>query len=551
MHRSNVKLVLKLLTLVKNMIPFIILAIIMGVLGYLCAIGITVFGGYALLNVSGANVDISINTAFIMIIIFAVLRGVLRYSEQASNHYIAFKLLAIIRDKIFSQLRKLAPAKLEGKDKGNLISLITSDIELLEVFYAHTISPVAIAFIVSVVMVIYLSFIHPLLGVIGAFGYITVGVIIPLIISKLGKSTGKEFRHKFGSLSSIVLDNLRGLKEILQYDCGEKRLNDMLDKTDELSGIQSKLKLYEGIGGAFTGAAILLFTILMLVSSTLLYQKGALNYDGVILSVIAIISSFGPVVALSSLSNNLLHTFAAGNRVLDILEEKPITKDIVDGSNIDFEGANFNNVDFSYDEEKILDKFSIDIPSSGIIGIKGKSGTGKSTVLKLLMRFWNADKGSITVSNNEIQTVNTDSLRDIQSYVTQETVLFDESIEDNIKIANLNASYEEVVEACKKASIHDFIISLPNGYKTKVGELGDRLSGGEKQRIGLARAFLHNAPLVLLDEPTSNLDSINEAVILKAINKNRDNKCFILVSHRPSSLAVADKVIEIQSKRVS
>lgn len=551
MPRSNIKLVFKLLTLVKKMIPFIILAIIMGVVGFLCAIGITILGGYALLDASGINAGITMKNAFILIIIFAVLRGVLRYSEQASNHYIAFKLLAIIRDKIFGHLRKLAPAKLEGKDKGDLISVITSDIELLEVFYAHTISPVAIAFIVSLIMVIYFSFIQPILGVIALLGYITVGIIIPLIVSKLGRKTGEKFRNKFGSLSSFVLDNLRGLSEILQYDCGEKRLKQMLDKTDELSDIQSKLKTFEGVGGTFTGAAILLFTILMLISSTLLYQNGAIGYDLVIISVIAIISSFGPVVALSSLSNNLLHTFAAGNRVLDILEEEPITVDITNGKDINYEGASFNNVDFSYSDEKILNKFSLNIPSNGIIGIKGKSGSGKSTVLKLLMRFWNIDKGSITVSNSDIQDINTNSLRDAQSFVTQETVLFDESIENNIKISNLNATSEEVVEACKKASIHEFISSLPNGYKTRVGELGDRLSGGEKQRIGLARAFLHNAPLVLLDEPTSNLDSLNEAVILRAINKEKRNKCFVLVSHRLSSLTVADEVIDIYSKRVS
>ena len=551
MPRSNIKLVFKLLTLVKKMIPFIILAILMGVVGFLCAIGITVLGGYALLDASGLDVSISMKTAFTLIVVFALLRGGLRYAEQASNHYIAFKLLAILRDKIFGQLRRLAPAKLEGRDKGDLISVITSDIELLEVFYAHTISPVAIAFIVSLIMVIYLSFIHPILGIIAILGYITVGVIIPFIVSKVGRKTGEKFRSKFGALSSFVLDNLRGLNEILQYGCGEKRLKQMLDKTDELTEIQSKLKSYEAIGGAFTGAAILLFTIIMLVGSTLLSQNGAIGTEGVIISVIAIISSFGPVVALSNLSNNLLHTFAAGNRVLDILEEEPITHDITDGKDISYSGASFDNVEFSYNEEKILDEFSISIPSSGIIGIKGKSGAGKSTVLKLLMRFWNIDNGSIKVSNNEIQNVNTDSLRDNQSYVTQETVLFDESIEDNIKIANINATHEEVVDACKKASIHDFISSLPDGYQTKVGELGDRLSGGEKQRIGLARAFLHNAPLVLLDEPTSNLDSLNEAVILRAINKEKKNKCFVLVSHRTSSLTVADKIVEMQSKRVS
>lgn len=551
MQRSNIKIILKLLALVKDMIPFILLAVLMGAAGYLCAIGITVFGGYALIAYTGSYLGISIKTSFMCILIFAVLRGILRYSEQASNHYIAFKLLAIIRDKVFGHLRKLAPAKLESKDKGNLISVITSDIELLEVFYAHTISPVAIAIIVSTIMVLYLGRIHPSLGIVGFIGYVSVGVIIPIFISKIGKSIGGEFREKFGGLSSFVLDNLRGLKEVLQYDCGDKRLNEMLDKTNELSNIQSKMKSIEGIGGAFTGAAILFFTTIMLVSSVLLNQKGIITYEGVILSVVAIISSFGPVVALSSVSNNLLHTFAAGNRVLDILDEEPITQDVIDGKNVEFNGASFNDVEFSYNEEKVLDKFSMGITPRGIIGIKGKSGAGKSTVLKLLMRFWNVDKGSVDISCNKIETINTDSLRDIQSYMTQDTVLFDESIEDNIKIANLKADDMQIIEACKKASIHDFIISLPKGYKTRVGELGDRLSGGEKQRIGLARAFLHDAPLVLLDEPTSNLDSLNEAVILKAINEEKDNKCFVLVSHRMSSLTAADKIIEIQSERIS
>lgn len=551
MHRSNFDTVIKLLSLVKKMIPWLILAIIMGVLGFLSAIGITVFGGFAALDVLGLSNYVTIKMAIIIIIILAVLRGSLRYAEQASNHYIAFKLLAIIRDKIFGKLRELAPAKLDGKNKGNLISIITTDIELLEVFYAHTITPVAIAFLVSLIMTVFLCYINPIIGLIALLGYVTVGVIIPIYVSKNAKSIGAEYRDKFGKLSSFTLDNLRGLNEVLQYGCGQDRLDKMSEKTEELSSIQEKLKYYEGISVALSGAVIMLFTLAVLVTSVFLFNNNVIGFDGVVISVLTIISSFGPVVALSNLSNNLLHTFASGNRILDLLEEEPIVRETVGKNDINYTNAKFENVDFSYENEKIIDNLSLQIPQKGIIGISGKSGSGKSTLLKLLMRFYDIDNGKITISNKDIESINTVSLRNNQSYLTQETVLFNDTIEENIRISKLNATHEEIVDACKKASIHDFIESLPHGYKTNIGELGDKLSGGEKQRLGLARMFLHNSPLALLDEPTSNLDSLNEAIILKSIYEQRKNKCFILVSHRPLSLSIADNIFDFQTKRKS
>lgn len=549
--RSNFSVMARLIGLVKPLTGYMILAILMGIIGNLCATFITIFGGYAILDLLEFSVPITITVAFISVVIFAVLRGVLRYAEQACNHYIAFKLLALIRDKVFKALRKLCPAKLENKDKGNLISVITSDIELLEVFYAHTISPSAIALVFSVFMCIFIGFYHPILSLISAVAYVVVGIIIPVITSKLSGDNGMNFRKKSGELSSFVLDSLRGLSEIIQYGTGVKRIKDMNRKTDELSTEEKRMKAISGRNMAVTNTVILLFDIAILFASALLYQNGEIGFDGVLIPVIALMSSFGPVVALANLGSTLQNTFAAGNRVLDILEEIPEVKEISGNKNITFSGASAENITFSYGEETILSDISVNIPQGRIVGITGRSGSGKSTLLKLFMRFWNVQSGKIRISETDIDNINTKNLREMESFVTQETHLFHDSIKNNMRIAKLDATDEEIVGACKKASVHDFIMSLPNGYDTQVGELGDTLSGGERQRIGLARAFLHNAPFMLLDEPTSNLDSLNEAVILKSLREESDGRTVVLVSHRQSTMRIADKIYSVENGRVS
>lgn len=549
--RSNLSIMLRLITLVKPLAGYMMAAVAMGVAGFLCAQFITILGGYAMLDVLKLHTGISISAIFVLVLVLAVLRAVLKYGEQSCNHFIAFKLLAIIRDHVFKALRKLCPAKLEGRDKGDLISVITSDIELLEVFYAHTISPVCIAFIMSVIMSIFIGSYSVVLGVIASLAYIAVGAFVPVMISKKSGTLGEDFRRQSGQLSGYVLESLRGLDEEIQYSYGEKRLDDLKLRTDSLSLKQEKMSVNVGFNTAITNSVILIFDIIMLVTSVSLYRNGTVGLEGVIIPLVALMSSFGPVVALANLGTTLQNTLASGGRVLDILDESPVTEEITDGRDSTFSGAKAENVTFSYGEEKILDGLSLDIEKGKITGIIGRSGSGKSTLLKLFMRFWKTQGGRIAISDEDIDSINTASLRNAESFVTQETELFHDSIENNIRIAKLDATHDEVISACKKASIHDFIMTLPEDYDTNVGELGSTLSGGERQRIGLARAFLHDAPFMLLDEPTSNLDSLNEAVILKALRDEGAGRTVALVSHRKSTMCICNKVYSVENGRLS
>ena len=549
--KSGLKVMMQLVGMVKPLLHIMSITVIMGVIGFLCSIFITILGGFALLNVLGLHTGFSTNALLVTVVILAIIRGALRYAEQASGHYIAFRLLALIRDKVFKALRRLAPAKLEGRDKGNLISIITTDIELLEVFYAHTIAPITIAIITSIILIIFIGQYSLILALVALAAYIAVGYIVPQITSKLGREDGREYRKVFGDLNSYLLDSLRGIRETIQFDDGQHRLNTIIRKSDELDKLQEKLKKHEGTSKAITDSVILLFSLGMLFISIYLHSTGSIEFNAVFICTITMMSSFGPVVALSNLSNNLLQTLASGERVLSILEETPIVEEVTNGVNANFEGAEFKDVSFSYDDEKILSNFNISIEKNKIIGITGKSGSGKSTFLKLLMRFWDRESGNINISNKDIKSINTSSLRNLEAYVTQETYLFKDSIEANIKISKPDATHEEVIEAAKKASIHDFIISLPQGYDTKISELGTSLSGGERQRIGIARAFLHNSPLLLLDEPTSNLDSLNEGIILKSIKEECNEKTVLLVSHRKSTMNIVDKEFSVEHGRVS
>ena len=546
MKRSGFQIMARLIGLVKPLSGYMILAITMGLIGHLCAAFITVFGGYAILHVLHPEWSMNLVILFGAVLIFALVRGFLRYAEQACNHFIAFKLLALIRDKVFGALRRLCPAKLEGKDKGNLISIITSDIELLEVFYAHTISPIAIAFLFCIIMVCFIGSYHVALGILALAAYITVGVIIPIVTSKLSGDDGIRFRTKSGELSSFVLDSLRGLSETLQYDQGEKRMAAMNTQTDNLSRDEERMKRTAGRNTAVTNTVILIFDLAMLFLSAEL-----VGFEGCLIVTLALMSSFGPVVALAALGSTLQNTFAAGNRVLDILDESPVVEEITGKEVVQFHGAAAENVTFAYGEETILDDFSVTIPERKIIGINGRSGSGKSTLLKLFMRFWQVQQGEVKISGRNVDAMNTSNLREMESFVTQETHLFHDSIYNNLRIAKLDATDEEIIAACKKASVHDFIMSLPKGYDTEVGELGDTLSGGERQRLGLARAFLHDAPFMLLDEPTSNLDSLNEAVILKSLHEECADKTVVLVSHRKSTMGIADTVYSVEHGRMS
>ena len=555
-RRSAISIMGSLIGLVKPLLHIMLAAIILGTAGYLCAIFLTILAGQVIVHGLIAGGAGSVKTIITVMLIIAVLRGILHYAEQYCNHFIAFKLLAIIRHKVFAALRKLCPAKLEGRDKGNLISIITTDIELLEVFYAHTISPIAIAALTSLVMVFLIGRYHWLAGILALAAYLVVGVVIPMWNGRRGSQIGMEFRTNFGELNSFVLDSLRGLDETIQYDQGEKRKEQMSERSRSLAGIQEKLSKMEGAQRSFTNLVILLASFGMLALTVWLYGKGEIGFEGILTCTIAMMGSFGPVVALSSLSNNLNQTLASGERVLSLLEETPMVEEIPEDMHIkivseNFSGAEAKNVTFAYENETILDDYSLKLEPGKITGIHGASGSGKSTLLKLLMRFWDVNEGSVSVDDEDVRKIPTRHLRDMESYVTQETHLFHDSIANNIAVGSPAASREAIIEAAKKASIHDFIMKLPKGYDTEVGELGDTLSGGEKQRIGIARAFLHDSPLILMDEPTSNLDSLNEGIILKSLREASEKKTVVLVSHRKSTMNIADTVFEMKDGRIS
>ena len=551
-HRSPFVLVGRLIVLVRPMLPIMLAAIVMGVAGHFCATFITIFGGFGILRaLELASPLRSVGTAFACILVFALLRGILRYAEQASNHYIAFKLLALIRDKVFGALRRLTPAKLEGRDRGDLISLITADIEALEVFYAHTISPICIACICVIGMTCFVASYHILPALVLLAGYLLVGVALPVWSAKRGDQVAREYRQTLADTNSYVLESLRGLRDTLQYQDTAARAAGITAHSEALGEKQKALKYREGLTVAITNTLILFTVIAVLGVSLQLYQNGQMGAEGVLICTLSALSSFGPVVALVNLGASLTQVFASADRVLDLLDEEPVTADVTDGAHTAFTGAKAEHVSFSYAEEEVLHDLSLTIPEKKIVGITGRSGSGKSTFLRLLMRFWDVNTGTIRFGEEDIRRVNTATLRAQESLVTQETELFNDTIENNIRIAKKDATRAEVEEACKKAALDGFIRSLPKGYDTPVGELGGALSGGERQRIGVARAFLHDAPFLLLDEPTSNLDSLNEGVILRAVRAECKDKTVLLVSHRKSTMAAADVTYSVESGRLS
>jgi len=557
-EKKNAFLIMaRLIVLIRTLIPVMLLAIFFGSIGHLCAIAVTVSAASGIAGIAGQSAPLlPLRILPYFLIAFAVCRGIFHYAEQYCNHLIAFKLLAVIRHRIFAKLRELCPAKLEGRDKGNLISIITSDIELLEVFYAHTISPVAIALIVSACMTVFIWHGSAAAGIIALCAYITVGAVIPLVNAKLGGAEGLKFRNAFGNLSAFVLDSLRGLDETIQYGCGKKRLSELIKRSQELTAAQKKLSTLESYQRAITDFVILAFDAAAFCLLLRSFFTGSVSLGSVVVTTTALMSSFGPVVALSNLSNNLMQTLASGERVLSLLDEKPVVEEVTSGSTNDetaekafaVNGIDIANADFSYGAENILTNFSLKIPGRKIFGIHGPSGCGKSTLLKLLMRFWDVQSGSVSLSKKDIRTIDTASLRRAESYVTQETSLFRDTIANNIAIGKIGASRKEIIDAAKKASLDEFVSSLPDGYDTEVGELGSTLSGGERQRIGLARAFLHDAPIMFLDEPTSNLDSLNEGIILKSLNEKSKRKTVVIVSHRMSTLNIAHSIFEMQKE---
>lgn len=554
MRKNGITIMARLILWVRPFIGIMSLTILSGTLGFLAAMGITVLGVVGILSLLQMPVPgyaLSLTFVASSLVVFAVFRGVLRYLEQSAGHYIAFKLLAYIRDHIFKALSRLAPAKLDGKDKGQLIALTTSDIELLEVFYAHTIAPAVIALCVCAFVVFVVFSSAPQLVLIPVAAYLTVGVIIPYLTAKSSREHGRVYREQMGDMNSYFLQSLRGMKEVILFDEGDNRRSVIDGKTTAANHSANLIKKHEGRTRAMTETAILCFNGLMLFAGIACVMNGSLTFPNFMLALICLMSSYGPVVALSSLSNNLLQTLASGERVFALLEEEELVHDVSDGKQVEDTGIFVDNICFSYSDEPVIKNVSMELGKNQIIGISGKSGSGKSTLLKLLMRFYDPQSGNILVGKASLKELNTSSLRNTFSYVTQSTYLFNDTILENLCIANRNASMEEIISACKKASIYDYIMSLPDTFHSKVGELGSNLSDGERQRLGLARAFLHPGSIILLDEPTSNLDSLNEAIILKSIKEHSRNKTVILVSHRPSTMSIADKIYYFSGGRVS
>ena len=551
-RRSNFSIMARLVGLTRPLLPVMVLAIVLGVLGFLAAIFLTVFAAYGLLGAAGSWDVVPLGAACALVAVCGVVRGPLRYGEQLCNHYLAFKILALVRDKVFGKMRTLAPAKLEGRDKGDLVSLLTGDIELLEVFYAHTLSPAAIALIVSVVMVAFTATLSPLLAAYAAFSYAVVGIAVPWISSKASGTGGREVRDAIGSMNAFVLDSLRGLRETLQFGRADDCARELACRMSDLAKVEGRLKDRTAVAMAATGAVVLALDMGMLLAAMHLANGGVVAFGPAAIACAALMSSFGPVIAVANLGSTLQQTLASGARVLDVLDESPQTVEIEDGVSLDgFYGAAASHVDFSYGDACVLSDVDLSIQPGQVVRIAGRSGSGKSTLLKLFMRFWDVSCGAIEVSGRDVRRVATASLRQVEGFMTQETHLFAGTVRDNLAFAKPGASDEEIMAACEKASIADFVRRLPSGLDTQVRELGDALSGGERQRLGLARVFLHDAPFVLLDEPTSNLDALNEAAVLRALADNRAGKTVLLVSHRPSAAAIADVTYSVEHGRVS
>lgn len=540
---------LKLVTPLAHIMAF---TITMGTLGFLAAIFIMVLGAMGLVNLLNFDTHLSFSGILTALIVLAVARGALRYLEQMSGHYIAFKLLALLRDKVFSSLRRLAFVKLQDKQAGQLVSLVTNDIELLEVFYAHTIAPIMIAFFTSAILLLVFAQLSSWFILVALAAYLTVGVILPIITTKLAREDGRRYRELVGEMNDFFLDSVRGMKEIQLFGYAKQRLDEIQQRSQKIDTAFERIKDQEAKVRVYTEVAVSVFNIIMLFTGLILFSLDKIDFAAFLIGVILLMSSYGPVIALSNLSSNLLQTLASGERVLSLLAEEPELKDVESAVDLkDVSCIDVENVNFAYGEEQILSDVSLSVKKGEILGIHGRSGSGKSTLLKLMMRFYDPKSGSIKINGETLPNINTRSLRDNMAYITQQTYIFNETIEENIRLARRDATLEEIMEAAKKASIHDFILSLPQGYQTKMTELGGNLSDGEKQRIGIARAFLHNAPIILLDEPTSNLDSLNEAMILKSLLNVKAEKLIILVSHRQSTMAICDQVIGIENGRMS
>ena len=548
LRRSGANIMANLILLLGSLSYIMVLAVINGSAGFVSAMGVTLFGAVGIAKALGEPVALSYGMIGALAILCGAVRGVLRFFEQYGNHFIAFKLLAVLRDKIFAALRVLCPAKLESKQKGSLIAMITSDIETLEVFYAHTVSPICIAVIVSTAVFLFVGFAASwYLAWIALLGYLLIGIAAPMISSGRLKASGVRYRAEFASFNAFFLDSIQGIRDIVLNNAGSARAKEVGRRSDVLLEETRRMKRGIARAGAATELTVSLVVLAVLAAGITLVAHDRLSAGRMIIGVTAVFGSFGPVIAISALPGNLTQTFASGDRVLSLLREAPAVTPVENGRTFDFEHLTVNDLSFSYDgQAQVLQDVCMRADSGEIVGIVGESGCGKSTLLKLLLRFWQKDRGTIAYNGIDVDETDTASLLDNVTMVSQSTYLFDDTIEENLRIAKPDATREEMEAACRMASVHECILSLPEGYRTRAGTLGGNLSAGEKQRIGLARAFLRGSGLILLDEPTSNVDSINEGIILAALKEQKRRKSIILVSHRESTMSIAERVYRVE-----
>lgn len=564
---STFQVIKRLLGEAKPLAGLMVAASTAGTIGHLAATFLPVFGIIAGFALAGNPVwGMSAAGAITAMIVCAVLRGLTRYVEQYLNHNVAFHLLALFRSKAFAALRRLAPAKLAGKGKGDLIAMLTTDVELLEIFFAHTISPVAIAVTTTIVYAIVAATLSPWMALALIVSHLIIGIIVPRFFATGVRNLGPAIRGAAGELDNVMLDDMRGLDEIIRFGRGEDRAQAIEDRTRALWRDHAKLSR---VNGRFAGVGGLMVALLTSAAAGIAINLAGVNlYDipALVAAFALLASSFGPTLALAALPANLTQTFASARRLFGLMDEAPAVVE-TGTANSDYEGMRLDRVTFAYPgegSEAILADFSLDVPQHGILGIQGPSGRGKSTMLKLLMRYWDPQRGQVTLSGTPLPQIDVHARRRIQAMMSQETHLFDGTIRENLLIALPESEIRNggaagvldarLREALAKASVLDLIDSLPDGLDTQVGELGDRLSEGERQRIGLARVFLRNADLVLFDEPTSRLDALNEAIILRSIHelsKSEQNAdkgqdvAVVLVSHRESAMRVADAVLNL------
>lgn len=543
--RSSLKIMLDLMVLAKVHTRDLVTATLAGIISFFSSTGIAVLAALLIVSVGGF-IDVPFSKIIMWMAALAFIRGVTRYLEQYMNHLVAFRVLSTLRDKVFSAVRKLAPAKIEGSNKGALISMITSDIELIEVFYAHTISPISIAILSGITYVVLIALYSPAIALVTLISYLIMGVGLPIFFSKWSKDIGRILRRKIGGLNNIFLDLLRGITEIMQF-AYRKRAIRVIEKTNK-SLVEHQAVLIEQLA-----LLLALEDVIVVLTTCAVILIGI--WTGLAPAILlpltfGIFFSFPAIANVASLGNGLSQSLSCGERVLNLLEEKPVADEVTNGIELNLERATdplivVNDLSFSYGDRLVLENFNLKVAQGEFLGIRGESGCGKSTLLKLMMYFWSLESGEIFISGHSVQKINTQSLWHNISYMTQHTEFFEGTIRDNLLIAKPNSTEAELRDALDKAAILDFVDNLEHGLNTTLTELGDNFSAGERQRFGLARCFLKDTKIMLLDEPTSNLDTLNENIILDALKRNRDGKTVILVSHRESCFKICDRVINM------